>query len=381
MRTGGPEALHQLCHELNRSGQKATMRYVNEERDGLKTLSTVTTLYRERYTSLSQSADEELTNEWLIVLPEIYLHYAPVLAHQCPVLVWWLSVDNALPALGRLHNLLDKIRSHPLIFHAYQSTYAGNFIAALGLQSLDIPLSDYVYLAGKAVSNTANLDTSKVTAQKQSQAKTPIIAYNPAKGQWLAESFFNQYPNFQARPIENLSPEQLRAAISTSHAYIDFGHLPGKDRLPREALALGKAIFIKRAGAGCHAADWHLPDYARFTAKEALNGKLFSSISKSLADDSPATDWQSAREAISRERKIFQQEVAAMTELFAAPLTITNTNRALIELLKEKKAPTTRALRDLDQAERRLAHIEGSTTWQMTAPIRRLLSWFNRYFR
>ncbi len=56
-------------------------------------------------------------------------------------------------------------------------------------------------------------------------------------------------PGWTFVPLENMSKQEVRALMQQSRYYIDFGHHPGKDRLPREAAASGCVVLTLRAGA------------------------------------------------------------------------------------------------------------------------------------
>ena len=50
-------------------------------------------------------------------------------------------------------------------------------------------------------------------------------------------------------PIRDMNKAQVRDALFGARLYIDFGHHPGKDRVPREAAVAGAVVLLREAGA------------------------------------------------------------------------------------------------------------------------------------
>ena len=55
--------------------------------------------------------------------------------------------------------------------------------------------------------------------------------------------------------LENMRPDQVRDALMTSSVYMDFGHHPGRDRIPREAAVCGCCVVTGRKGSAANDAD------------------------------------------------------------------------------------------------------------------------------
>jgi hypothetical protein len=153
VRTGGPEACFQLSDALLKQGFDARVWLMVPEdfdvmrgatRSGVRLKQSQFTVplrtnpieeYR-RY----QALPFEVTNlepSTVFVLPEVYAWAIPMF-EGFPVLLWWLSVDNAFTALGQVN--LNHLRM-PLVSHACQSIYARQVVEALGLKAT--MLSDY----------------------------------------------------------------------------------------------------------------------------------------------------------------------------------------------------------------------------------------------
>jgi hypothetical protein len=77
-----------------------------------------------------------------------------------------------------------------------------------------------------------------------------LVSYNGAKGRWKIDELRALLPEVEFRPIEGMSFEDVRRTLATSSLYVEIGHLPGRDRLPREAALVGTPTVLLARGAG-----------------------------------------------------------------------------------------------------------------------------------
>ena len=77
-----------------------------------------------------------------------------------------------------------------------------------------------------------------------------VVAYNGAKGQWKIRELQALLPGVEFRPIQGMSFDEVCRTLAASALYIEIGHLPGRDRLPREAALLGTPTVMLARGAG-----------------------------------------------------------------------------------------------------------------------------------
>jgi len=145
------------------------------------------------------------------------------------------------------------------------------------------------------------------------------VAFNAAKGAAAAQSFFAEHPQYDALALRGFSKAQLKEICSGRLLYIDFGHFPGKDRLPREAAAAGSIVFVRRAGAGKVFDDFPLPDVFKFTEGDIASGELHRRLQAVVGDPQRYWDLQADFRSIVRwERAHF---VATLARLWGrAPL-------------------------------------------------------------
>jgi len=77
-----------------------------------------------------------------------------------------------------------------------------------------------------------------------------LVAFNGAKGQWKIPELRNLLPDIEFLPIQGMSFEEVCGALAAASLYVEIGHLPGRDRLPREAALLGTPTVLLARGAG-----------------------------------------------------------------------------------------------------------------------------------
>ena len=85
-------------------------------------------------------------------------------------------------------------------------------------------------------------------------------------------------------PIENMPAEAVHETLLKSQIYIDFGHHPGKDRIPREAAMSGNVVFLHERGAAAFHLDHPLDRFFLFTSADVSNGSLYERVRKVLAE-------------------------------------------------------------------------------------------------
>lgn len=222
--TGGPEALHQLVDSLNRQGREAAMFYQPYA-------PVVAEAYQEYDVPVIDGSD--IHSDDLVIIPEIWSDRVRDFQN---VGLWWLSVDWAKR---------DALTCNPRV-HLAQSFYAANHLTRHGQKP--VMLTDYV---NKAFANYKD-------------KRKPVIAVNPAKGKSLIETFKKVAPDLAVLELKGYGREELVNVLNHTMVYIDFGHHPGRDRLPREAAVCGNVVFINNVGAGRVQLDYPVDPHYRF---------------------------------------------------------------------------------------------------------------------
>lgn len=312
VQTGGPEALHQLSDSLIRHGHDARVWYVLPSdlpaiddlfrRNGLGENTalrlqarTNTVVDYEKYQT--RPAEQIVMNrDTCLVLAETYVHWLRYFPH-CSPMVWWLSVDNAFEYLAVQRINLNQMRSERVL-HGYQSGYARDVITALGC-TRTLPLSDYTPgdVAASALPKTdiainANhkviYDIGGIAAQLQQRCGVNVHL------------------------IRGMTRAQVYEALERSRLFIDLGSFPGKDRLAREALMRDCCVFALDVGA---ARDYVLPQECYFKPDQV--SQVVPAAEQLLARYPLYLELSTpARQAVLRERMVFEREVAGLAHAF-----------------------------------------------------------------
>lgn len=205
-RTGGPEALHQLCDALH-----GNIFYDDKESDVL--------LYPE-YSNITIVKEIPDSKNTVIIIPE-----GNDISEFCSkhplskIVLWWLSFD-----WGKKH-----LESHKKqkVLHAYQSEYARLMVGEDGIM-----LSDYT-----------NIE------EPLKQKKIYRIAYNPKKDHITPRVFQG------CIPLINMTKQEMIDILSKCEIYIDLGFHPGKDRIPREAALCDCIVITNTVGSAGNSID------------------------------------------------------------------------------------------------------------------------------
>lgn len=300
--TGGPEAMHQLASAIERLGGDAFMAYTlgaNELRFNGNTLHTRTAVsdkFRNEYARyFPRTCDQiTMTPDTLFVFPEIFVSSA--MNHRItPRAIWWLSVDNAATNSTALtyESTRRAIFSDDTLLHFYQSAYAREYLIRNGARQIQA-LYDYVDRGFR----------------DRGQERSRTVAMFPRKGGDLAKAFSRMAPDLPLVLIENMTREQVIAALQRTTVYIDFGHQPGKDRVPREAVLAGNVVFLHERGAAQHYEDFPVQSHYLFTEQDVASGQLLAKVRQVLADPEPHRYRQNGlRQRVELEPQEFQLQV------------------------------------------------------------------------
>ena len=315
VKTGGPEAMHQLAHQIVRHGGNAHMVYYapfsRAELDG-----DILRCHAEASPMLDHFAqyrprvlrEARLGPDTMVIMPEPLSKLASVRDARYQRGLWWLSLDNAIP---QNPGLLDaeyrqEFFSDGGLTHFYQSDYTRTFLQS-GAAGCYHALSDYTDLAFIHHSQIAS-------ANRPASERANRICFFPNKGADLAVRFIEGRDTLRQpvefMPIKDLTKTQVRDTLFGARIYIDFGHHPGKDRVPREAAIAGAVVLLHAAGAARHYLDHPLPAAYRFTDADLVSGALHRKIDTILDQiDTHFAAQRLYRDTILHEYERFDLEV------------------------------------------------------------------------
>lgn len=309
--TGGAEALHQFADSINRQGGKARMvytgpssRYAVNDRViecVVDRPSIALRAYRRYNPQVLTSA--EITERTLLVFPEIKadLAWAMRSCLPCQVACWWLAVHD----LGLTHDEKWCSSFVQNVIQMYQSQAALDQLRKRGALTV-VPMYDYT--------DRKFVRLGRIHAESDTRAPkiARSIAYFPRKGGDMATGFFEKCGAIELAPIriENMTKAQVMDALSSSQVYIDFGHQPGKDRVPREAAAVGNIVLLHRMGAAVGYLDHSIDEMYKFDWADIETGALRALVSEILKNPQTHRERQAHyRQKIALEQVEFDLQV------------------------------------------------------------------------
>lgn len=302
--TGGPEAMHYLVMILRRINIDAYIVYAP-----FSEKFRVPDFYREMNVPVGEY--EDLSGN-LIIFPEVN----PMLAlnvKNAKAAIWWLSVDNFfylkhrswirnkiryLKQIFRGERPTRGLKSLNKIIHFSQSRYSEDFLKKGRLTSIPFyePINQQFLLEGINPGVPGRVDE---------------ILFNPVKGKLVTDALIQKFPNIKFTPLKGFDRKGLTEKLGKAKLYIDFGHHPGRDRLPREAAMHGCCIVTGILGAAQNMIDVPInseykldssaPNF--FSNFESLVNDIFSNFPKHYET------FEAYRSAIIDEPKRFQSQV------------------------------------------------------------------------
>lgn len=296
VRTGGPEALHQLSHSLLTLGMDARMVYLDRTELGRGSLVALDydPLGYDLYTHLLTTQILPDAGGLLVVPEGLISPRILEVCRNCHTALWWLSVDNALPALATMGGL-DRLRALPLR-HLCQSTYAECFLALNGFLE-QFRLFDYT--------SPPFLEPTPGVPRRDR------VLFNPLKAGVFTQLLQESAPDIRWIPVTNMTPQEVRRLMVTSKVYIDFGHHPGKDRIPREAAISGCCVLTSLAGSARFYGDVPIPPRYKFISEPGSLPAILELVRSCLRDfDEHSAAFAPYRSIIQQEREEFHGQVA-----------------------------------------------------------------------
>lgn len=304
VRTGGPEALHQLSDSLHAAGHDARFWYVEQiDFDLISRMSTIQDVVsltprdcvfdEYRHYKIHIFNEYNPNDQLVFVLPEVMAHLIPMLQRH-KVLMWWLSLDYASASIGQIN--FNFLRA-PYVAHAAQSHYAMGGCSALGLSPQ--LLTDYTVTP---IIPSAALDVRPPRIALNANNKV-IIDIN-----YVERSLQDAVTGVEIIRVVNMDRRKIYETFATSRLFIDLGSFTGKDRMPREALQLGCNLIVGRSGAGAHYEDYPLPEVYRPSPFD-LGGVV--DLAKRMVSEPAhfAPDFEAMRRDVAGERTRFNEEV------------------------------------------------------------------------
>lgn len=280
--SGGPELLHQLCDRLNVLGAQA---YIWYEPNPHGDHSPVFPEYGN--VRIAEAVEDEPGN--LLIIPEtVSINATRANYSRVHLAMYWLSFMNA----AACEFFLDNVLAENKVIHLFQSYYEYAMVRPLLSWS-----TGWFFLTDHINDEYLSLDAESFVAGKQD-----IVCFNGNKdkisGHVCEEAGI---PNIA---IKDMSRAEVLATLRKCTVYMDNGHHPGKDRLPREAAMNGCVVITNKSGSAVYIEDVPIEE------KSVLVSDLYDLVPTVLANYRHYFDkQQNYRECIRQERAAFEHNV------------------------------------------------------------------------
>jgi hypothetical protein len=317
VQTGGNLAAHQLVEKVRKLGGNAFL----TPSEGTRKNDPVA-----EYGGFDAPEAEVIDSHDTLVVSGEYSFKSTLRYRQAKIAVWWLSADKSVPfrvinAL-RARNpreirkvLATRVLSgqlwafvrlvwfrKPRTIHFTQSIYAKKKIKKWFNIRSEV-LSDYLYPRISTFTRGVFRGSASIT-----------VAYNPKKGGGpKARALMALLPEVNWIPILGLTHKQAAEVLSKCNLFLDLGLFPGKDRLPREAVALGTPILLSDRGSASENEDFPLEKKYRLNLAEDWRSKAIDLIREISMNRSEAVKAQRKMlEQVRNEESQFEIEVQSL---------------------------------------------------------------------
>jgi len=334
--TGGPELLHQLAHHfINDLKVEAFMYYYNFNGNKLKTpVHPEYEMYNVPYVTQILERDDNTEN--ILIVYEGRKELSLLSRYEnIRKIIYFVSVDNyyfeqvtkkdffitrAINKISKIiikkplidfditsQEVLDKLaekydyRKDPLLKLA--NFYMSNSYRGLKWFS---DLKPMYYLPDYYV----NIRFIEESYALNLNSKKNIVAYNPKKGYLFTKKIIEFADGIKFIPIRNMMRKDVINILKKAKVYIDFGHFPGPERIPKEAAILGCCVITGKRGSAAFYEDVPVTAEYKFEDKEENIPKIIDKIKDCFENfEERRKDFEYYRQIIKNEPQKFVEDL------------------------------------------------------------------------
>jgi hypothetical protein len=173
-----------------------------------------------------------------------------------------------------------------------QSFYAQGFVRSVLSRPDPIIITDPIRV----------VDVPGIPARRRN-----VVLYNKVKSWSLLPQVTELMPDVEFVPLGGMPYVDVLRELGSATAYLELGHLPGRDRLPREAAHLGTPVVCLARGAGYCWQDVPLPIDYRVAFREGWPHHAAQALRRVLDDPRQAAiDQESYRMWVGGERERYE---------------------------------------------------------------------------
>ena len=200
--------------------------------------------------------------------------------------------------------------------HAYRSTAVDTVSMHFARRVIDDPRVRFFaqsYFAQGFVREILDRDAMVITDPIRLVNVIPvtrrrnIVLYNVVKSSSMIPAVKALLPDVEFWPIEKMSFSAVAQALSEGSVYLELGHLPGRDRMSREAAHFGTPVVVLARGAGYCWDDFRLPVEYRVPFQAGWPAQAAAAVRRVLSDPGQASrDQEAYREWVGGERDRYE---------------------------------------------------------------------------
>jgi hypothetical protein len=158
-------------------------------------------------------------------------------------------------------------------------------------------------------------DPLRVVTPPDVPRQRALVVYNGTKGWSLVPELERRLPDVEFRSLSGMPYTEVVRHLSEATLYAELGHLPGRDRLPREAAHYGACVVMLTRGSGYLWADSPLPVQDRIELREGWPDEMAAAIRSVIEDpEGAAARQQGYREWVAGERERYESAMDAWVE-------------------------------------------------------------------
>ncbi len=324
--SGGPDSLHTLAYYMKTKFNIPTY-MVYLPFDKKNPIHPKYKFYNIPYTNFIEDKRKNI-----LILPEICdLLFISKYFNKIRKIIWWLSVDNFYKSIMWLYLTNGYVKSTINYYVKYlgiKETSINNIKKLISpylkLENIDEISSALIHLVNSyyaknflinsGFKNIAELfsciNNKYFKIKYQLNEKENIVLYNPKKGYEFTKKIMDFAKEIRFIPLQNMSTDDVINYLLKAKVYIDFGHHPGRERLPREAAILGCCVITSKNGSANFYEDVPIPDKYKFEDKIENIPVIIERIKDCFVNyNERYKDFESYRERIKNEPKKFEKYI------------------------------------------------------------------------
>jgi hypothetical protein len=285
--TGGPTALFQLCNALRENGINAIVAFFGGACND--PVHPNYKKYRCPWTTVKKIRDEENV---AVITPETAVNQISCFT-KAKRIIYWLAVDNYVLTVyrsGRQAFILHTIKKYafdPYIAYAfitrnisfYYDAYLASYVKSLiDTKAVSVPNAD-LHLAQSRYArdflSSCDVEDERIVMVREPleeeflvrgkevnhHEKIDAVAWNVRKAYPMAFKLVKalRRRGFTVFDLKNVGKDRMIKILSKTKIFLDIGIHPGRDRPPREAVALDNITIVNNHGGCYHFADCMIP--------------------------------------------------------------------------------------------------------------------------